>query len=96
MHLQLHLLSLAAHCHDPDAGLVRASSLTSTPPPVRPAATFGPKAALALEHMVTERIRGMTELDLGGARLTDGQAAALAALLPCFSSGLERLCVTGA
>lgn len=89
MVLQLHLLHLASQFHD--HGSSKAISGASAPAAI----ALGPKAALALERMVADRVRGMTDLDLGSARLSDTQAGALAALLPCFNSGLERLRVSG-
>lgn len=94
MILQLHLMNVAAHCNGNRAGEAgAAASVVLHLPHVD---STGPKAALALEQEVVERARQVSELDLGAARLTDGQSSALALLLPAFVQGLECLRLSGA
>lgn len=91
--LQLRLLNLASHGHDPRAGL--ASAAAPEAPWCPQVAPTGPDAALVLERQVAERARRLTKVDLGGSRLTDSEASALALLLPRFTNGLDELCVAG-
>nr|CAG9553000.1 UM005_0337.1 [Ulva compressa] len=92
---QLHLLSLANHCHGPPHAEERAAATAAAVPRPPQVAAAEPEAALALEQEVAERALRQVDLDLRAARLTDNQAAALALLLPCFTAGLDRLCIAG-